>query len=72
MKIYNVEQVGVILGICTNQVYNLINKGDLYPVKIEGRRKLIPEIAIKAYIYGYTKDQVDELIKKDMENTISS
>lgn len=68
IKIYTVEEVAKILGIYKQNVYKDVAEGRFYPVKHIGKRIIIPEIALKGYIYNLNKEEMDKIIKEDINN----
>ena len=67
IKIYTVEEVAKILGVYKQNVYKDANEGKLYPVRRIGKRIIIPQIALKGYIYNLGKEEIDKLIKEDIK-----
>ena len=68
IKIYTVDQVAKILGIYKQNIYKDIDEGKIYPVKYVGRRIIIPELALKGYVYNLSKEEMDKLIREDINN----
>lgn len=61
MTTYTVKQASKLLNCCSVKVYELIQQGEITPIAKIGKKIIIPEVSINAFLLGVKISNIDKL-----------